>query len=89
MRPQPPRWLLEAGLPEPQPGDDLVGYWRRHGVPQHVIDGCYEGLTERTLELANVRVNTQVRLGCPAAFTEYVDGLCARHGVRRLLPDPD
>lgn len=74
LRPSPPQWALEAGLPEPFHGEGFSEYVKRIGLDPGLL---LEELQERTLCLANLRLATTLQRALPDAFDRHVDKLAA------------
>lgn len=75
LRPLPPEWALQAGLPNPVDGEGFSEYVSRLGLnPKSLL----EDLNERTLCLANGRLATTLQREMPAAFDRYVDELASK-----------
>ena len=72
----PPAWALAAGLPEPFTEETFEEYVTRLG-----LDCAYffEDLTERTAELANLRLASYLIDACPGPFRAHVRALKLAH----------
>jgi hypothetical protein len=67
--PRAPRWALWAGLPEPQQHEGFREYVQRLGLdPEPLL----VGLSERSLVLANMRLDSALIRACPEAFARYM-----------------
>jgi hypothetical protein len=95
LRPRPPHWALHAGLPEPHADEGFCEYVIRLGFSDQEM---LEGLTERTMPLANWRLATRLQRSMPQHFSEYIDRLVEEHvpserrnelrlGARRIWGD--
>ena len=69
LRPSPPAWALDAGLPEPLQGEGFSEYVRRIGMDP---DELLVELNERTLCLANGRLATSLQRALPDVFDAHV-----------------
>jgi hypothetical protein len=69
LKPTPPRWALEAGLPAPRPRESFRKYVTRLGFD---ADELLVGLNERTLPLANGRLAAAIQYASPEAFSRYL-----------------
>ena len=76
LRPQPPAWALEAGLPTPLEGENFVRYVTRLGLDSSYF---FEDLTAQTAELANLRLGSYLIDAMPDAFREHVHALTLTH----------
>jgi hypothetical protein len=76
LRPQPPAWALEAGLPAPLEGENFVRYVTRLGLDSGYF---FEELTAQTAELANLRLGSYLIDAMPDAFREHVHALSLRY----------
>ncbi len=65
---RPPIWALDAGLPEPLPGESFCDYWTRLGVPAAAIGEALRGLNRAAAQVANQRMDLYVRKVCPDTF---------------------
>jgi hypothetical protein len=76
LSPAPPAWALAAGLPEPEDGEGFDRYVTRLG-----LDCAYffEDLTERTAELANLRLASYLIDVMPGSFRAHVRALSLAH----------
>ena len=74
--PVPPAWALAAGLPAPENGEGFCRYVTRLG-----LDCAYffEDLTERTAELANLRLSSYLIDSMPGPFRAHVRTLTLAH----------
>ncbi len=81
-RPQPPperpKWAGDF-LPHVTLGESFERYCRRIGISELGIDGLLEGLTERTAEIANVRLCSYLIVTCPVAWTAAVQDFMGRY----------
>jgi len=68
LRPNPPQWALDAGLPAPRDGETYCAYVERLGLD---CDELMVELTERTLPLANSRLAAAIARACPDTFDAY------------------
>lgn len=69
---QPPLWALEAGLPQPHPGESFDDYWLRLGLDADEVAGFHEGL-ERCEDVAHLRAASALARACPEVFRRYCD----------------
>jgi len=76
LLPAPPAWALAAGLPEPEEGEGFGCYVTRLGLD---ADWFFEDLTERTAELANLRLHSYLIDACPGPFRAHVRALKLAH----------
>lgn len=72
MRPEPPQWALDAGLPEPTCKEGFSEYVSRLGLEP---DELLTELTEQTSPLANLRLAHTIRMVMPGAWDRFVDSL--------------
>ena len=72
----PPAWALAAGLPEPEDGEGFARYVTRLGLD---CAWFFEDLTERTAELANLRLASYLIDACPGPFRAHVRALKLAH----------
>jgi hypothetical protein len=75
LRPEPPAWALEAGLPEPLEDEMFVPYVRRLGLSTRSL---FDGLDDQTADLANIRLATRLHRAMPDAYDRYIDALSRR-----------
>lgn len=76
LRPEPPLWALEGGLPAPQEEETFVSYVRRLGLkPEPLL----AGLTERTIVIANTRFASRLQETMRPVFDRYVAKLAREH----------
>lgn len=68
--PEIPEWAIEAGCPAPERGESFQHYVERLGLDFEdlTIDLC-----ERTVEIANVRLVSELRRRNPLSFERYAD----------------
>jgi hypothetical protein len=78
LRPDPPAWALEAGLPEPEENESFVAYTRRLGLD---VEKLLADLTDQTAPLANVRLGSRLMRLIPDAYERHLAQLVAKHGV--------
>jgi hypothetical protein len=76
LRPQPPAWALEAGLPAPQEDENFVRYVTRLGLDSSYF---FEELTAQTVELANLRLGSYLIDAMPEVFHAHVRALKLAH----------
>lgn len=76
LRPEPPLWALEGGLPAPQKGETFIPYVRRLGLKPSPL---LAGLNRRTISCANMRLATALQKCMQPTFDHYVDGLARKH----------
>jgi hypothetical protein len=76
MKPEPPAWALDAGLPAPTPGEDFNAYCQRLGIdPAPLVDG----LDARTECIANLRLADRLQRDLPRAWQAHIDARVAEH----------
>lgn len=56
VKPSPPQWALDAGLPAPKARESFAKYCQRLGFTEDEIDDLLIGLNEQTSVLANSRL---------------------------------
>ena len=78
FRPLAPFWAVEAGLPEPEPDETFEQYVERLGLRSGPL---VEGLTERTMCLANVRLSSELAKHLPDAWDRHLTNWVAN--IRR------
>jgi hypothetical protein len=76
MKPEPPAWALEAGLPAPTADEDFDAYCIRLGFDP---ESFHADLTERTMVIANRRLAHRLRLDMPRAWQAHIDAVVAAH----------
>ena len=76
LSPEPAQWALNAGLPKPHPEEGFIEYVERIGLDATEL---LEGLHERTVCLANYRLNTQLQRQIRPAFDAHVQALSRIH----------
>lgn len=83
LRPEPPRWALEAGLPEPKKEEGFAEYVTRLGLDAEEL---LVELTAQTAPLANGRLATTLARAMPGARDRYIEHLVSIHidPLRRL-----
>lgn len=76
LRPEPPQWALEAGLPPPKKKEGFAEYVTRLGLEagELLVD-----LTAQTALLANGRLATTLARAMPAARDRYINHLASVH----------
>lgn len=76
LRPAPPSWALEEGLPAPHDDETFIPYVLRLGLqPEPLL----VDLTEQTIMLANSRLATTLSRTMRPAFDRYVQRLAEIH----------
>lgn len=72
--PHAPKWALEAGLPEPDPGQSFNSYCRDLGIPAAKIREFREGLkSPLALDLVNARFGSYLVEVAPRTFAAAVE----------------
>lgn len=84
IRPEPPQWALDAGLPGPFEGESFAAYCTRLGLEpgEFLID-----LTDRTSCFANLRLAGRLARDMPEQWSEYVHKRSALTPARREALD--
>jgi hypothetical protein len=76
LRPEPPRWALDEGLPEPLGDETFIPYVQRLGLQAEPL---LVELTQKTIPLANGRLATTLSRTMRPAFDRHVDSLVTKH----------
>lgn len=76
----PPRWAVDAGVPEPYLDETFCDYVKRLGFN---ADWMLQELTDRTACLANVRLSTALMKTMPYEYDDYVTRICEERGIDR------
>lgn len=89
--PHPPWWAVIDGMPEPRPGEPFVAYWTRIGFDQAEVRASLDGLTDRTADVANLRMARLVGERVPGAKARAASRLIRREPIatqaRAKAPD--
>lgn len=72
MKPRPPRWALEAGLPEPLAAESFRAYWSRLGVAESTLNAVLRDLHGSTETVANERMSSYVARVAPDSYREAI-----------------
>jgi hypothetical protein len=76
VKPEPPAWALDAGLPNPTVDEEFAAYCVRLGIdPVPLIDG----LTEQTLCIANSRLANHLQREMPRVWQAHINERVAEH----------
>lgn len=76
LKPEVPQWAVNAGLPEPEPGEGFATYVKRIGLdPTELL----ADLHEQTACLANLRLAHVLKMKLRWYFDQYVDSLSRVH----------
>ena len=70
VTPRVPEWARWSGIPEPRENEGFSEYTRRLGLDP---DPLLAGLNDRTIELANMRLASELMRRSPDCFLRYVD----------------
>jgi hypothetical protein len=76
LRPEPPLWALEEGLPAPHEGETFVPYVLRLGLQPAPL---LVELDRRTIPLANGRLSTALSRAMQPAFDRHIERLAQKH----------
>jgi len=71
VKPSPPQWALDAGLPAPKDTETFIEYCHRLGWGQQTIDELLCDLTPRTAPLANTRMAALLIKKLPLAWEDH------------------
>jgi len=71
VKPSPPQWALDAGLPAPKARESFEKYCLRLGFSQDDIDELLTGLNDRTYVLANSRLAAYLVRRLPEHWEAY------------------
>ena len=76
LRPEPPEWALDAGLPKPEKGEGFFEYVTRLGLDPGplLID-----LNDRTMCMANLRLAHALKCAMPHVWDLHVDKVASWH----------
>jgi hypothetical protein len=69
LKPEPPQWALDAGLPAPVNGEVLGEYVERIGLPYWRL---VYGLTPRTAVNAHIRLVNMIADSCPDVWRRHL-----------------
>jgi hypothetical protein len=76
LRPEPPLWALEEGLPAPHEDETFIPYVSRLGLQPGPL---LMELNQQTIPLANGRLSTTLSRDMRPAFDRYVQSLAEKH----------
>ena len=88
VKPNPPQWALQAGLPGPTETETLHDYCRRLGIDYLKLTA---GLEPRTITNVHIRLVNVLAERCPDVWHKHLDEFVGKHKPTpkpRALPPP-
>ena len=70
IKPQPPQWALDAGLPPPEPREGIGDYCNRLGIPYQQLVG---DLSVRAAVNVHIRFANMIADRCPDIWRRHVE----------------